>query len=173
MWNADPEATRKTYQRRIDTAWDEYEREWRRQPRPAPMPNYMPWIILQRPSAAGRGPAARPAAPAGQGRWCAPAQEAVAPLERMADDLTRGVEQTISGTVQRIEQGVSGLLGGGEAAPRRRAMTPATRPATARATRPACTMPATRPACTTPAIAPATRPACATAPATARATRPA
>jgi hypothetical protein len=42
MWNADPEATRRTYQKRIDTAWEDYEREWRRAPQSHPCPTIFP-----------------------------------------------------------------------------------------------------------------------------------
>ena len=46
MWNADPETTRDTYRRRIESAREQYEREWREQPTTGPMPNYVPWVIL-------------------------------------------------------------------------------------------------------------------------------
>ncbi|MFP3897420.1 MAG: hypothetical protein ACLFV5_11385, partial [Anaerolineales bacterium] len=106
MWNADPEATRRTYQRRIESAWEEYEREQRREPHPRRMPNYMPWIILSDRRLTPRPATA--ASPSATGREPGPlaraAGEAVAPMERMADNLTRSVEEAMTGIVTRIEQ---------------------------------------------------------------------
>ena len=171
MWNADPKATRETYQRRIDTAWEEYERDWRTRPPTAPMPNYVPWIILndrvwQHGSSGGGDLAAGSAGPGSAGPGSTGCRrphrtDGRAPPPRGSRILSAGTVAPDGNPVSRASLEIP-----------RPAMTRVTRPATVPATRLASTMLATRPASMMLATVPATQPACAIARATVPATRP-
>ena len=112
IWNADPEATKETYERKIRSAWEEYER----QPQPATWgPGtwnrpYIPWILIHdryAPSRTVLGPAAeRGPSPLAQA-----AEQVVTPIETMASNMSSGIETTISRVAYGLESGVARLTG--------------------------------------------------------------
>ncbi len=115
IWNADPAATRESYERRIREAQADYEREWRERRRPMTWPEvarrpYAPWVIIGHAPTGGTG---RPSteSQAGPSPLAQAAEEAVRPLESFAGEVTQGIERSLSRVAQQVESGVDRLFG--------------------------------------------------------------